>query len=53
MGTSFDVTYLDFSKAFDSLPHGRLFHLTDVLSYKTDIAEWFVIQRIVLLFIVI
>lgn len=39
-GDSFDVIYTDFSKAFDSVPHERLFLKMESLGIKGDILNW-------------
>ena len=39
-GKSFDVIYTDFSKAFDSVPHERLFVKMESLGIKGDILNW-------------
>ena len=39
-GDCFDVIYTDFSKAFDSVPHERLFLKLESLGVKGDILNW-------------
>ena len=39
-GDCFDVIYTDFSKAFDSVPHERLFLKMESLGIKGDILNW-------------
>ena len=39
-GVCFDVIYTDFSKAFDSVPHERLFIKMESLGIRGDILKW-------------
>ena len=39
-GVCFDVIYTDFSKAFDSVPHERLFLKMESLGIQGDILKW-------------
>jgi ribonuclease P/MRP protein subunit RPP40 len=39
-GVCFDVIYTDFSKAFDSVPHERLFLKMESLGIRGDILKW-------------
>ena len=39
-GVCFDAIYTDFSKAFDSVPHERLFVKMEALRIKGDILNW-------------
>ena len=39
-GVCFDAIYTDFSKAFDSVPHERLFVKMEALGIKGDILNW-------------
>ena len=40
-GDEVDVIYLDFSKAFDSVPHGRLLHKLSLLNIQGSLHAWF------------
>ena len=39
-GVCFDAIYTDFSKAFDSVPHARLFVKMEALGIRGDILKW-------------
>ena len=40
-GDEVDVIFLDFSKAFDSVPHGRLLHKFSLLDIQGSLHAWF------------
>ena len=40
-GDEVDVIYLDFSKAFDFVPHGRLLHKLSLLGIQGSLHAWF------------
>lgn len=39
-GKAVDVVYMDFSKAFDKVPHGRLLQKVQVHGIEGDLAVW-------------
>ena len=39
-GNSVDVLYLDFKKAFDSVPHERLFKKIYAYGFRGDLFNW-------------
>ncbi len=40
-GDEIDVVYLDFSKAFDLVPHGRLLHKLSLFGIQGPLHAWF------------
>ena len=39
-GSAVDVVYMDFSKAFDKVPHGRLLHKVKSHGIQGEVAKW-------------
>ena len=39
-GTAVDVVYMDFSKAFDKVPHGRLLHQVNSHGIQGEVSKW-------------
>ena len=39
-GSAVDVVYMDFSQAFDKVPHGSLLHLVQSHTIKGEVAKW-------------
>jgi hypothetical protein len=39
-GISIDIIYLDFSKAFDTVPHQRLFLKLEKLGFEGSLLNW-------------
>ena len=39
-GSAVDVVYMDFSKAFDKVPHGRLLHKVESHGIQDEVSKW-------------
>ena len=39
-GSAVDVIYMDFSKAFDKVPHGRLLHKVKSHGVQGEVSKW-------------
>ena len=39
-GSAVDVVYLDFSRAFDKVPHGRLLHEVKSHGIQGEVSKW-------------
>ena len=40
VGNAVDVVYMDFNKAFDKVPHGRLLHKVESLGVQGEVSKW-------------
>ena len=39
-GSAVDVVYMDFSKAFDKVPHGKLLHKVKSHGFQGEVSKW-------------